>query len=176
MPGTLREILAPLRAGLEALYGLRLVHLLLYGSQARGEATVESDIDVLVVLQGAVDPGVEIARVVPLTASLSLQYNVVISCAFVAEERFRNERSPFLYLAPRLLDSPPPTTQGHRRPRQSIGGADRNSKSPFFLGARSTPCRRTRLLWVFRRAAAARRSALEQGIAQPGHAAPDGIG
>jgi len=96
MHSTLGEILAQLRAGLEVLYGPRLVHLLLYGSQARGEATVESDIDVLVVLQGSVDPGAEIARAGKLTASLSLQYNVVISCAFVAEERFRSERSPFL--------------------------------------------------------------------------------
>ena len=96
MHSTLGEILAQLRTGLEALYGPRLVHLLLYGSQARGEATVESDIDVLVVLQGSVDPGAKIARAGKLTASLSLQYNVVISCAFVAEERFRSERSPFL--------------------------------------------------------------------------------
>jgi len=95
MNGTLREILSQLRAGLEALYGPRLLHLLLYGSQALGEATVESDIDVLVVLQGPVDPGAEIARAGSLTASLSLQYNVVISCAFVAEKRFRSERSPF---------------------------------------------------------------------------------
>jgi uncharacterized protein len=79
----------------DALYGPRLVHLL-YGSQARREATADSDIDVLVVLQGSVDPGAEIARVGELTASLSLQNNVVISRAFVAEERFRSERSPFL--------------------------------------------------------------------------------
>jgi predicted nucleotidyltransferase len=96
MHGTLEEILAQLRAGLEALYGPRLVQLILYGSQARGEASAESDIDVLVVLQGSVDPGAEIARAGYLTASLSLQYNVVISCAFVADERFRSERSPFL--------------------------------------------------------------------------------
>jgi predicted nucleotidyltransferase len=96
MHGTLGEILAQLGAGLEALYGPRLVHLLLYDSHARGEATAESDIDVLVVWQGSVDPGVEIARAGELTASLFLQYNAVISCAFVAEERFRSERSPFL--------------------------------------------------------------------------------
>jgi predicted nucleotidyltransferase len=93
MHGTLEEILARLRAGLEALYGPRSVHLLLYSSQARGETTAESDIDILVVLQGSVDPGAEIARAGELTASLSLQHNVVIACAFVAEERFRSERS-----------------------------------------------------------------------------------
>src|SRR5215831_10474822 len=59
MHDTLREILAQLRTGLEALYGPRLVHLLLYGSQARGEVTAEPDIDVLVILQGLVDPGAE---------------------------------------------------------------------------------------------------------------------
>jgi predicted nucleotidyltransferase len=96
MRQSLKTVLAQLHAGLEALYGPRLVHTILYGSQARGEAAPDSDIDVLVVLQGPVDPGVEISHAGHLTASLSLQYNVVISCAFVAEDRFRSERSPFL--------------------------------------------------------------------------------
>lgn len=96
MRETLTAVLAQLRAGLEALYGPRLVHMLLYGSQARGEAAPDSDIDVLVVLQGPVDPGAEISRTGHLATSLSLQYNVVISCAFIAEERFRSEHSPFL--------------------------------------------------------------------------------
>jgi uncharacterized protein len=80
----------------EALYGPRLVHLLRYSSQARGAATAEADLDVLVVLQGAVAPGTAMACAGYLTASWSLQYNVVMSCAFVAEERCPSERSPFL--------------------------------------------------------------------------------
>ena len=92
----LTAVLDQLRAGLEALYGPRLVHIILYGSQARDDALPDSDVDILVVLQGPVDPGAEISRTGHLTASLSLQYNVVISCAFIAEERFRSEHSPFL--------------------------------------------------------------------------------
>jgi uncharacterized protein len=96
MRETLTAVLAQLRASFEALYGPRLVHMILYGSQARGDAAPDSDIDILVVLQGTVDPGAEISRTGHLTAFLSLQYNVVISCAFIAEERFRSERNPFL--------------------------------------------------------------------------------
>jgi hypothetical protein len=47
MHGTLEEILVQLRAGVEVLYGPRLVPLLRYDSQARGEATTESDMNVL---------------------------------------------------------------------------------------------------------------------------------
>ena len=52
----LKAILTELRSRLESLYGDRLVKLILYGSQARGDAEPDSDIDVLVVRQGAVIP------------------------------------------------------------------------------------------------------------------------
>src|SRR5262245_14832961 len=98
--GKMREeveaILHTLRSHFEALYGERLVQVMLYGSQARGDATSDSDIDVLIVLKGLVNPADEIARTGALTASLSLRNNVVISCAFISEERFHNERSPFV--------------------------------------------------------------------------------
>ena len=56
------EILAELRRERQSLYGERLEHIVLFGSQARGDAEPDSDIDVLVVLKGAVEPGVEIDR------------------------------------------------------------------------------------------------------------------
>lgn len=92
----LHLILTELRTCLRSLYEERLVSLVLFGSQARGAAAPDSDIDVLVVLQGSVDPGAEIARVGELTAALSLKYDTVISCLFLSAERYATEQSPLL--------------------------------------------------------------------------------
>ena len=89
-------ILAELRSQLEELYGNRLVHMVLYGSQARGDASPGSDVDVLVVLAGSVDPATEIDRVSPITAVLSLEHDIVISCVYISEERYIQENSPLL--------------------------------------------------------------------------------
>ena len=43
-----RDILNQLRGFLESVYGTRLRHLVLYGSEARGDADAGSDVDVLV--------------------------------------------------------------------------------------------------------------------------------
>ncbi len=87
-------LLPQLRRYLHQLYGKRLVDVVLFGSHARGDAAPGSDIDVLIVLQGPVSPGEEIARVGDFTAALSLEHDVVISCTFVSAERFRSEKSP----------------------------------------------------------------------------------
>jgi predicted nucleotidyltransferase len=96
MENKLTGILPELRRQFEALYGERLVHMLLFGSQARGDAEPASDIDVLVVLQGPVDPGEEIARTGEVTALLSLKHDVVISRVFLSAEQFSSEQSPLL--------------------------------------------------------------------------------
>jgi predicted nucleotidyltransferase len=93
---TLREILGKLQGCFQDLYGNQLFELVLYGSQARGDARSDSDIDVLVVLDRAVNPGDEIARTGEIMAKLSLEYGVVISCVFVSAERYSTEQSPLL--------------------------------------------------------------------------------
>jgi predicted nucleotidyltransferase len=92
----LNHVLAELRSQLDELYGARLVRLVLYGSQARGDAIPGSDVDVLVVLAGPVDPATEIERVTSITAALSLEHDIVISCVYVSEERYIQENSPLL--------------------------------------------------------------------------------
>ena len=70
--------------------------MVLFGSQARGAAEGDSDIDVLVVLEVPVREGDEILRVGPITAAISLEHGVVISCAFISTDRFERERSPLM--------------------------------------------------------------------------------
>lgn len=96
MSERLQNLLADLRRRFEALYGPRLVRLMLFGSHARGDAEPGSDIDVLVILEGSVRPGEEIRRTLDSVAELSLENNVVFSCIFVSRERFETELSPLL--------------------------------------------------------------------------------
>ena len=96
MTEKLNVLLQEAREQLSALYGVRLFKLVLFGSQARGDSDPSSDIDLMIVLQGPVDIGREIAKAGELTASLSLKHNAAISCVFVSSDRYLKEQSPLL--------------------------------------------------------------------------------
>ncbi len=92
----LDTILREFREGLEQIYGPRLFRLVLFGSQAREEAQPDSDIDVMVVLRGPVNPHEEIRRLSAFTSELCLKYDVVISCVYVSEAEYRQDGSPLM--------------------------------------------------------------------------------
>jgi len=93
---TLQKVLIHLKQDLTDLYGDRLLHLTLFGSQARGDAEPGSDIDVLVVLKPPVNPGEEIKRTGKVVADLSLHYDVVISCLFMDETHYQTRNGSLL--------------------------------------------------------------------------------
>ncbi len=90
------RIISELRKRLEVLYGPRLVKMVLFGSHARGDAEMGSDIDVLVVLRGEVNPGEEIGRTGGIVSELSLENDVVVSCIFMDEYRYLHRNGPLL--------------------------------------------------------------------------------
>ena len=93
LPPDLISLLADLRAALGDLYGDRLVELLLYGSQARGDTHAESDVDVLVVLDGPVQPGREIRRMGDVRTRLGMQHEQALSLLPVSEKEYREHAS-----------------------------------------------------------------------------------
>ncbi len=97
MPPHLQVILSELKQRLRSLYGDTLVKMVLYGSQARGDAVPDSDVDVLVVLKDDhLSPSAEITRTLPDVAEVSLNHDIVISCVFIPATRFEHEQSPLL--------------------------------------------------------------------------------
>lgn len=92
----IQTIMTELHRHFEAIYGDRLVQMVLFGSQARGDAEPESDIDILIVLRELTSPGREISRTGEITAELSLRYDVVISCTFISADCYAMEQSPLL--------------------------------------------------------------------------------
>jgi len=94
MDEKVKTVLAELRAELEKIYGERLKELILFGSQARGDAEAESDIDVAAVLSGEFKVGEEIDRTGELSSELCLKYEKLVSLVFLSEEDYRERNLP----------------------------------------------------------------------------------
>jgi len=84
-----------LRAQLRAVYGQGAPRLVLYGSEARGEAGDTSDVDVLLIYQRTVDRGEEIRRLSSVLADLNLTYDLLISVLPIAEAEYQAATGPF---------------------------------------------------------------------------------
>ncbi len=92
----IKEVLEEFKKEIEKLYGKQLKRVILYGSYARGDATEDSDIDLLIVLEGNIIPGKEIDRMIDIITEINLNYGVLISVYPVSEEDYTNLNSPLL--------------------------------------------------------------------------------
>ena len=92
----LSTMLTPLRAYFQQEYQTRLDRLILFGSQARGEASLTSDIDILILLQDPVNSSTEIRRTRHFIAQFCLEHNLLVSRFFLPRSRFETENSPLL--------------------------------------------------------------------------------
>ncbi len=92
----IKEILKEFREQIEDLYSKRLKGVILYGSWARGEATEESDIDMVIILEGKVVPGKEIDRMINIITEINLRYGVLILVYPVSEKDYSATNSPLL--------------------------------------------------------------------------------
>lgn len=81
-------LLHELKSGLVELYGDRLFSVILFGSYARGEATLESDIDVMVVLTDSINAVEERGRMSSLFWYFLGQYDELISIIPMSKSRF----------------------------------------------------------------------------------------
>ncbi|MBU4212119.1 MAG: nucleotidyltransferase domain-containing protein, partial [Verrucomicrobia bacterium] len=74
VPHSPREVAAMVRERLQTVFNDRLRGVVLYGSEARGAATAESDIDVLVLLAGPIDYGSDLCACIDAVYPLALDW------------------------------------------------------------------------------------------------------
>ena len=96
MNASVREALDEARRRLTQMYRDRLACVVLYGSQARGDAHQDSDVDVLVVLHGAYDLFAEIKRLVRLQTDLLDAHGVLVVFQPFSETEYHDDSRPLM--------------------------------------------------------------------------------
>jgi len=92
----LNEIKSRVKQQFQDFFQDDLITLVLFGSQARGDATADSDIDVLVVLKNKQIRQSKREEVLDFIGDLCLEFGVLVSCVYVSQVQFETEKSPLL--------------------------------------------------------------------------------
>lgn len=82
------EILTKIKDCLRMLYGDRLQNVLLFGSEARGESIPDSDIDIMVILNGPVCFMLEYRRIIDALYDLILESGRIIDVTPVEKQKY----------------------------------------------------------------------------------------
>lgn len=96
MDERIRAIARRVRNFLEKKYGSRLKAVILYGSHARGTATEDSDVDLLVVVDDALRPDEVRRSLSDLLLDILLEEGELVSVVVLPESFYKSYNSPFL--------------------------------------------------------------------------------
>jgi len=88
------ETTADFSRRIKQIYHERLLHVIHYGSTARGDGGAHSDIDILVVLDGHVQPGREIDRMIDVITDINLETGELLSILPVSGEDYAQQQIP----------------------------------------------------------------------------------
>jgi len=91
---TTRELLNKIKNRLAQTHGDRLRGVVLYGSEARGEAGQDSDVDVLVLLKEPIDYGCDLETNLDALYPLSLELGRRISAKPVSARQYESVDCP----------------------------------------------------------------------------------
>ena len=97
----LHKLLDELKINLVNLYGQQLYSLILFGSQARGEATPDSDIDIMTVLEDPIDVAKEIHKTSEIKFYFIDKYEELISIIPVSRSEFTSSSISLIRIAKR---------------------------------------------------------------------------
>ena len=92
----IRSLGEKIRTELKKRYGSKVLQIILYGSYARGEATSESDVDFLVVVDDSLDPWEVRRGLDDVLLDLLLKQGRLISILVVPKSLYENQSFPFL--------------------------------------------------------------------------------
>ncbi|MEX2706692.1 MAG: nucleotidyltransferase domain-containing protein [Candidatus Freyarchaeota archaeon] len=96
MDKRIKELINQIKEHLIKVYGKKVKQVILYGSHARGQATKDSDIDVLVVVDDSLNPSKVRESLGDTILDILLEKGELVSVLVVPEHLFKNYNSPFL--------------------------------------------------------------------------------
>jgi predicted nucleotidyltransferase len=96
MDERIKPLINKIKAHLIKIYGEGIKKVILYGSYVRGEATRDSDVDILVLIEQSLNPFEVRESLSDLLFDILLEEGELISVIAVPEHFFENYNSPFM--------------------------------------------------------------------------------
>ena len=96
MDEKIKKIVNQLKAHLTKMYGKNIKKVILYGSHVRNEATIDSDIDILVLVDNSVNPFEVRDSLSDILFNILLNEGELVSVIAIPEQFFENYNSPFV--------------------------------------------------------------------------------